>query len=311
MTIHKAKGLEFPVVVVPDLGREGLWRAPVVLADHISGRLAVSLGRPGDTGLTTLDWADAEARETQRLDAEALRVLYVALTRAERTLVLPVPARPEGKGFYQHLAGLLGDPTDVMAADDLTPAARARAAAPPAAGETFEAWRARRRDLLGRARAAGDEGRPRSEDPGGGASTRAARLRAAAAQLARAALLQIDLGRSGDAPALIAALGSSRGVRPDVVAEAARLLVRALADPVIGRARRAPWLTRDVPVAVEVEGAVAEDRLDIVFEEEGELVVVRAGLPADGPSVGLPAEILSPALGRPIREVAILNLATP
>jgi hypothetical protein len=86
--------------------------------------------------------------------------------------------------------------------------------------------------------------------------------------------------------------------------------VRALADPVIGRARRAPWLTRDVPVAVEVEGAVAEDHLDIVFEEEGELVVVRAGLPADGPSIALPAEILSAALGRPIREVAILNLAT-
>ena len=49
MTIHKAKGLEFPVVVVPDLGREASWRAPVVLADRGSGRLAVNLGRLGET----------------------------------------------------------------------------------------------------------------------------------------------------------------------------------------------------------------------------------------------------------------------
>ena len=106
MTIHKAKGLEFPVVVVPDLGREGPWRAPVVLADRASGRLAVNLGRLGDAAMTTLDWADAEAREIQRVDAEALRVLYVALTRAGararpsqaaaagRQGLLPVPRRP-------------------------------------------------------------------------------------------------------------------------------------------------------------------------------------------------------------------------
>jgi len=99
MTIHKAKGLEFPVVVVPDLGREAPWRAPVVLADRGSGRLAVNLGRLGDTALTTLHWADAESREIQRVDAKALRVLYVALTRAERGLVLPVPARPRREGL--------------------------------------------------------------------------------------------------------------------------------------------------------------------------------------------------------------------
>ena len=37
MTIHKAKGLEFPVVVVPDLARGGPWRAPSSLPT----------GRPG------------------------------------------------------------------------------------------------------------------------------------------------------------------------------------------------------------------------------------------------------------------------
>ena len=150
MTIHKAKGLEFPVVVVPDLGREGQWRAPVLLADRASGRLAVNLGRVGDTALTTLDWTDAETREIQRVDAEALRVLYVALTRAERNLVLPVPARPEGKGFYQYLGALLDAPTDTLTMEELEPSERAPAvpARAPASTETLEAWRARHRALV-------------------------------------------------------------------------------------------------------------------------------------------------------------------
>ena len=88
MTIHKAKGLEFPVVVVPDVGREGRGgrrHRPGRPRIRAPGREPRPLGEPP---LTTLDWADAETREIQRVDAERLRVLYVALTRAERA-VLP------------------------------------------------------------------------------------------------------------------------------------------------------------------------------------------------------------------------------
>jgi ATP-dependent helicase/nuclease subunit A len=311
MTIHKAKGLEFPVVVVPDLGREAPWRAPVVLADRGSGRLAVNLGRLGDTALTTLDWTDAESREIQRVDAEALRVLYVALTRAERGLVLPVPARPEGKGFYQYLGALLGVPTDLLTAHDLELPGRGLEAPPPPAGarETLEAWRARHRDLLGRGGAA-VEGQPRGEGTGVRDLARSTRQRVAAAELARAALLQVDLGRPDDAPSVVLALGARRGARPEIVAEATRLLGRALAGPVIGRARRASWLARDVPVAIEVGGTVVEDRLDLVFEESGALVAVRIETgAADGASARLGADALTQALGRPAQELLGLDLA--
>ncbi len=322
MTIHKAKGLEFPVVVVPDLGREGPWRAPVVLADRASGRLAVNLGRLGDAALTTLDWTDAETREIQRVDAEALRVLYVALTRAERGLVLPVPPRPEGKGFYQYLSALLGAPTDTLSVEDLDRVGRGPEAPPalPGTRETLQAWRSRHRALVARGGAAeeglpGGDGMgglrlPGDDGMGGRDLSRLARQHAAAVDLARAALLRVDLGRPADASPVVTALGARRGARPEVVAEATRLLGRVLANPVIERARRASWLARDVPVAVEVAGAVTEDRLDILFEEPGGLVVLRVETDArDAVSPGLPPDALAAALGRPVLEMLTLSLS--
>ncbi len=314
MTIHKAKGLEFPVVVVPDLGREGQWRAPVVLADRASGRLAVNLGRLGDAAMTTLDWADAEAREILRVDAEALRVLYVALTRPERGLVLPRPPRPEGKGFYQYLAALLDTPTDVLTLDELERRALAPAEPPHRAGsdETLDAWRHRHRSLIARGGAV-EEVPPDGDGARPGRLTRAARQRLAAGVLARAALLAVDLGRPDDALPVVTALGSRRGARPEVVAEAAGLLRATMSGPVIDRARRASWLGRDVPVTIAVDGVVADDRLDILFEEPGGLVVVRietGAADATGiASPGLRPDALSRALGRPVREVLTLSFA--
>jgi ATP-dependent helicase/nuclease subunit A len=46
MTIHKAKGLEFPVVVVPDLGRGGPWRP----------RSSLPTGRPGGSPSISGAW---------------------------------------------------------------------------------------------------------------------------------------------------------------------------------------------------------------------------------------------------------------
>jgi hypothetical protein len=113
----------------------------------------------------------------------------------------------------------------------------------------------------------------------------------------------VDLGRPDEAPSVVRALGARRGARPEAVAEATRLLGEALAGPVIGRARRAAWLARDVPVAIDVRGVVTEDRLDIVFEEPEGLVVVRARTAADAVAPGLPAAALARALGRPVREL--------
>jgi len=93
MTIHRAKGLEFDVVCVADLGRGPRWRAELIRVGR-DGRFGMRLAEPG-TGKreSALEYkalgderSDAEAREERRL-------FYVAMTRARERLILSGAAK--------------------------------------------------------------------------------------------------------------------------------------------------------------------------------------------------------------------------
>ncbi|KPV39988.1 hypothetical protein AN478_07340 [Thiohalorhabdus denitrificans] len=82
VTIHKSKGLEYPVVFCPFL-----WDLPIRKAD---GDL-LEFHDPGDGNRLTLDLGsadreEAEARFREESLAESLRLLYVAVTRAAHRL---------------------------------------------------------------------------------------------------------------------------------------------------------------------------------------------------------------------------------
>ncbi len=87
MTAHAAKGLEFPVVCLADLGRQPNARTPDLLLD--GERLGVRLMRlDGERSTPALDYDELCAERRAREAEEEDRVLYVAMTRARDLLLL-------------------------------------------------------------------------------------------------------------------------------------------------------------------------------------------------------------------------------
>jgi len=88
LTIHKSKGLQFPVVILPDLLRGKQWRqvAPVMLSrtHGIICKVRDGRGTRVYPGVTQLFHDD----EAQRDLAESRRLLYVGMTRAGDHLLL-------------------------------------------------------------------------------------------------------------------------------------------------------------------------------------------------------------------------------
>ncbi|MEA2421490.1 MAG: hypothetical protein QOF55_589 [Thermoleophilaceae bacterium] len=87
MTVHAAKGLEFPVVCVADLGRTGRGDdgALQVSADGRVGLSVASLGG-GSVGAMQMEAIKAEAEASA--EEEERRIFYVAMTRAEQRLIV-------------------------------------------------------------------------------------------------------------------------------------------------------------------------------------------------------------------------------
>ena len=87
MTVWTAKGLEFPIVCLPTLWRRTGGGSPVIYVDPDRGQKALDVGK----GKTWPDAAGAKRRKELAAAAtagEQLRLLYVALTRAQHHTIL-------------------------------------------------------------------------------------------------------------------------------------------------------------------------------------------------------------------------------
>jgi ATP-dependent helicase/nuclease subunit A len=102
MTVHKAKGLEFPVVVLADITC-GLTGPVSRHVDPDRGLCALRLG-----SWTPAELLAHEGMETARDAAEGVRVAYVAATRARDLLIVPaVGDTPFENGWISSLNGAL------------------------------------------------------------------------------------------------------------------------------------------------------------------------------------------------------------
>jgi ATP-dependent helicase/nuclease subunit A len=87
MTIHQAKGLEFPIVIIPDLQRSSKPPDDWFLLDRQRG---LTLKVPDGRGklVAGCTFTAFEQRHAWREQFESMRLLYVAATRAEDRLIL-------------------------------------------------------------------------------------------------------------------------------------------------------------------------------------------------------------------------------
>lgn len=114
MTVHKAKGLEFPIVVLADAAR-GVpnIHAPILLSDA----LGVVPDLETDSRSSPL-FGLAKQYERDRSRAEDLRLLYVAATRAQEKLIVCAhqPRNVNAQVWFNQLATAAGlTPEDVSA----------------------------------------------------------------------------------------------------------------------------------------------------------------------------------------------------
>ena len=104
MTVHKAKGLEFPIVIIADAAHEVPHRASTVLLDE---RLGLRIDLTSSEGAHPITYRLARLIEQAKDDAEDKRLLYVAATRAKEKLIVSGHTKVNSQGNLS-LRGWLG-----------------------------------------------------------------------------------------------------------------------------------------------------------------------------------------------------------
>jgi len=350
MTLHKAKGLEFPLVILSAITSEG-GHPKSALLDRAKGRCEIKLGAK-DLGLRTLGYEALEAKEDQQDQAETLRLLYVGCTRARDALV--VPLRPGG--FLEPLDFSETDKRFVL----LKPLEPAEAEDPPALVVNLDE-KEKNAPVVETSSAQWKEAqRRRTEKTQRLLSLGAPTLRAVTSLLKvepdkmfregaslegqgdPEEIVPVDRGSAqslgtlthllmekgwGWEPDLIRkaakAWGPDQGLRGEKweerAAEAAGWVIRAFTSPVLKRAAMSPRRCAEVPVfdSTRPEGPLF-GILDLAFLEDGQWVLVDYKTDRDPDKLtakyqeqlNLYAGLLKSATGIPVKEACLLFLRT-
>jgi ATP-dependent exoDNAse (exonuclease V) beta subunit len=283
LTVHGAKGLEFPIVVLSGLNR-------VVTSGGGGGRVLWSPdgGPEAKAGrFQTPGFADLNERERDMDRHERLRLLYVATTRARDHLILSLHRKAGDRSQAAEVARVLADAADLWRTLDPPFALLAQTASTPPTPDPdgplrrheWTALRKSRIDALRRAPVqaattiaaaanAGDDHEPDPEAP----PWRRGRAGTSIGRAVHAVLQSVDLATGDGARELAQAQAAAEGV--DAQADEVERLVRAaVASPAVREAvQHRHW--REVYVAAPVGDVTVEGFIDLLYEAREGLVVV-------------------------------------
>ncbi len=340
MTVHASKGLEFPVVVLTGINSSRGGREGPVLFDRSMGAVEVGLG-PRNSGFSTVGYADLAEHEKRMSDAENVRLMYVATTRARDHLVLSL-RRPK-RGGASSPAGLISslmesgpglwepiDPVDQGEAPPRDSALDRQGGVDATVEHTVEArdrwlidheWliEEMRRPSFVSATSLGSQTGEDKEEPDSPEPWRRGRAGTSVGRAVHAVLQAIDLASGADIEDRARAQAAAEGI-PERESEIARLSRTAVDSEVVKRAVASGRFWREVPVAAAVGGGSLHGFIDLLFEEEDGLVVVDyktdSVSAADSPDAvpnyrlqgGAYAHAIGQVTGKKVKEVVFLYL---
>lgn len=301
MTMHSAKGLEFPVVILTGLNSPRRNTLTASLYNRQEASVEVSLG-PSGSRIATAGYEELAQKEKLMSEAEEVRLIYVAATRARDHLVLSLRRRNKGGTMVAHtISGymsnhpelwqpvvLRGDiPQPPPEEDEDNDVAETTVAGPEHSLGARDAWKAGRDELIANrggplftsATALGQrerQERERKDEQEWGQDNEPWRRGRAGTQVGRAvhAVLQsIDLATGAGLEERAKAQATAEGI-PNREADVIRLARIAVDSNIVRRAVASQRLWREVPVAAPVEGGFLHGFIDLLFEEPDGLVVV-------------------------------------
>jgi ATP-dependent helicase/nuclease subunit A len=272
LTMHKSKGLEFPVVVLPDLAGKSTDSGAKLLFDRAGGCELRFASRK------TARFEELDTEREKREEAEEIRLLYVATTRARERLVIPWFAEKGGRidllarGFVPAASTLV----EAFDWETLTPLSAEKDKPDPRPNaveqliEKRKAWAESRAALLARAMKSAAPVSP---------SKLAGEV---AVELQREEEVDVEREQAMEFGSVVHV--ALEQMNADAIAasnlsdadkrRATEMVNRALKSEVFARVRRAERVYRELPFTVVTEDRLMEGKIDLLFCEKGEWVLV-------------------------------------
>ncbi len=293
LTIHKAKGLEFPIVFIPRISSAGKDNEiPLSLSDWKTQTVGFYLPK---AKAASLNMALLQINEKERLSHEVLRLLYVGLTRAKEKIFLigDKDFSPGKRSFSQFLSQDLSLSSQDLTADFLLTNSKSsprekikKISIKP------EEWAIhwKNRSKLARASSTPWSLSPTQtqtdffeEENSLPQQNRASLL----GQICHEALRNLDFKNPGDAKKIISAASASLAqlnpelLETELMDEAAALIEKFLRAPAAKGISKAKILGREIPFVYPDQGALVKGIIDLVYQTETETIIVdyKTGLP--------------------------------